>query len=59
MTDRPEEVAPDPVRRAVPRVHLNDVFGTLALFVLLVLGFWVAYGAGLPTGGHEMMREMP
>lgn len=32
-----------------------DALAVIALFGLMVAGFWVGYGIGLPTGGDELM----
>lgn len=39
------------------KVRFEDIAGALALFLLLVSGFWVATGIGLPTGADQLMRE--
>lgn len=42
----------------MPPVRLDDVIGAVALFLLLIGGFWVAAGFGLPTGGDQLMLEV-
>lgn len=37
-------------------VELADVAGVIGLGVALVLGIWIAWGLGLPTGGDELMQ---
>ena len=37
------------------RDWLEDVLGLVALVLVFAAGFWVAYGAGLPTGGAELL----
>lgn len=35
--------------------RLEDALGALALFALLIVGTWLSYGAGLPTGGDDLL----
>lgn len=32
-----------------------DALAVIALFGLMIAGFWIGYGIGLPTGGDELM----
>ena len=34
---------------------INDALGVIALFALMIAGFWIAHGLGLPTGGDQLM----
>lgn len=43
---------------AARRVEWGDVLGALAVFALLIAGLWVAFGAGWPTGGAELMEAV-
>jgi len=43
----------------IRKVRFDDVAGALCLFLLLIGGFWVAHGVGLPTGGDQLMQEAP
>lgn len=43
------------LREVAAGLDWADVLGGLAVFVLLFLGMWVAWGLGLPTGGDELM----
>lgn len=38
--------------------RIEDVIGGIALFVLLIVGFWMAAGLGLPAGGDQLLREV-
>lgn len=38
---------------------LDDLLGAIALFLLVIGGFWAAEGAGLPTGGDELLQVVP
>ncbi len=32
-----------------------DALAVIALFGLMIAGFWIGYGIGLPTGGDQLM----
>ena len=32
-----------------------DALAVIALFGLMIAGFWIGYGIGLPTGGDHLM----
>lgn len=34
---------------------VRDALGVIAIFGLMVAGFWIAHGIGLPTGGDQLM----
>lgn len=36
-------------------LRFDDVVGAIALFLLLVGGFWIAAGLGLPTGADQLL----
>lgn len=36
-------------------LRFEDVIGGLALFLLVFGGFWLAAGAGLPTGADQLI----
>ncbi len=38
--------------------RLDDLVGAVALFALLAAGIWLSYGAGLPTGGVQLLQEV-
>lgn len=40
------------------RIHLDDVLGVAALFLLLAGGFWIGAGMGLPTGAEDLLQEV-
>lgn len=40
------------------RASFEDVAGAVALFLLLIGGFWVAAGIGLPTGADQLLHEV-
>lgn len=37
---------------------LEDLLGVIAIFALFILGLWVAYGIGLPTGGDDLIGPL-
>lgn len=46
--------------RILSRIKVNadmigDAVGVVAIFGLMVAGFWIGYGLGLPTGGDQLM----
>lgn len=49
----------EPARRSRISITFEDFLGAFALFVLLIMGIWVAYGSGLPTGGETLIAESP
>lgn len=40
------------------REWIEDIVAAVAIITLLVVGIWVAYGLGLPTGGDELMEVL-
>ena len=32
-----------------------DALAVIALFGLMIAGFWIGYGIGLPTGGDQLL----
>lgn len=42
-------------RKKVNADKITDALGAVAVFGIMVAGFWIAYGLGLPTGGDELM----
>lgn len=36
-------------------VMARDALGVIAIFGIMVAGFWIAHGLGLPTGSTELM----
>ena len=47
--------------RILSRIRVNldkvaDAMGVIAILGLVVVGFWVAHGLGLPTGGSELLE---
>lgn len=36
--------------------RIADALAVIAIFGLAVVGFWVGYGIGLPTGGDQLME---
>lgn len=47
--------------RFLSRIKVNadtigDVLGIVAIFGLMVAGFWIGHGLGLPTGGDQLME---
>lgn len=42
----------------MPPLRFDDVIGAVALFALLIGGFWVAAGFGLPTGADHLLLEV-
>ncbi|WP_155987225.1 hypothetical protein [Paracoccus pantotrophus] len=44
-----------PSRKKVVADKVKDALGVCAVFGIMVAGFWIAYGLGLPTGGDELM----
>ncbi len=38
--------------------RVGDVIGGAALIGMLVAGLWVAFGAGLPTGGDLLLEAV-
>lgn len=55
-TGSPSSCSSRSLWRAKIMNYLDDILGAVALFLLLVAGFWVAQGAGLPTGGDELLQ---
>lgn len=41
------------------RIRFDDVAGIIALFLLLIGGFWVSAGFGLPTGADQLLQAVP
>lgn len=39
-----------------PKDVRDDICGAIILFALLIGGFWLAHGAGLATGGDELLQ---
>lgn len=39
-----------------PKDIRDDICGAIILFTLLIGSFWLAQGAGLPTGGDELLQ---
>ena len=37
---------------------IGDAMGVIAILGLVVVGFWVAQGLGLPTGGSELLEAV-
>lgn len=35
---------------------IDDVLGAVAIVTILIMGIWVAYGLGGPTGGAELLE---
>lgn len=35
---------------------IGDALGCAALIVILVAGIWIGHGAGLPTGGDQLLE---
>lgn len=40
------------------REWLEDALALLAIVGTLILGIWIAYGLGLPTGGDALMEAL-
>jgi hypothetical protein len=39
-------------------LRFEDLAGAVALFLLLIGGFWVSAGAGLDTGAEQLLQEV-
>lgn len=39
-------------------LRFEDVAGAVALFFLLVGGFWVSAGVGLETGAEQLLQKV-
>ena len=44
-----------PSMKKVNPDKVMDALAVIAIFGIMVAGFWVSYGFGLPTGGAELM----
>lgn len=42
-------------KKKVVSDKVQDALGVIFIFGLAVVGFWVGYGIGLPTGGDQLM----
>lgn len=49
-----KKVNADKVKDALG-VIVSDALGVIAIFGIMVAGFWIAHGLGLPTGSTELM----
>ena len=45
-----------PSRKKVNLDKVMDALSVIAIFGIMVAGFWIGYGLGLPTGGDELME---
>lgn len=42
-------------RKKVNADRIADALAVIAIFGLMVAGFWIGHGIGLPTGGDQLM----
>lgn len=42
-------------RKKVNADKVKDALGVACIFSIMIAGFWIAHGLGLPTGGAELM----
>lgn len=43
-------------RKRVNADKIKDALGVCAIFGLIVAGFWIAHGLGVPTGADELLQ---
>ena len=42
-------------RKMVNADKVKDALGVIAIFGIMVAGFWIAHGIGLPTGSDQLV----
>lgn len=42
-------------RKLVNVDKVKDALGVICLFGILIAGYWIAHGLGLPTGSDQLM----